>query len=116
MQECIVKRVRVRNAAQPKLDRLRQRYLAHGPVTLEEVFAAAGLTPRERHVLLERLPRPDGVVQSHEQIAGDRVMRKPDGTAYTRQRVEQIEREARRKLGLPLSVAAAVHRAERAGR
>jgi hypothetical protein len=81
-----------------------------------EVFAAAGLTLRERHVLRERLPRPDGVVRSHEQIAADRVMRKPDGTGYSRQRVEQIERTARRKLGLPRSIAAAVHGAERVGR
>jgi len=43
-------------------------------------------------------------------------MRKPDGTTYTRQRVEQIERTARRKLGLGHSIAAAVHGAERVGR
>jgi hypothetical protein len=43
-------------------------------------------------------------------------MRKPDGTRYTRQRVEQVERAARRKLGLPQSIAAAVHGAKRAGR
>jgi hypothetical protein len=100
----------------PRLEWLRRRYLAGEAVTLADVFAAAGLTPRERHVLRERLPRPDGVVRSHGQIAADRVMRKPDGTPYTRQRVEQIERAARRKLGLPQSIAAAVHGAERAGR
>jgi hypothetical protein len=43
-------------------------------------------------------------------------MRKPDGSPYSRQRVEQIEAEGRRKLGLPQSIATAVHGAERAGR
>jgi hypothetical protein len=85
-------------------------------VDLADVFDAAGLSPRERHVIRERLPRPDGVVRSHEQIAADGPMRKPDGTPCTRQRVEQIEAEGRRKLGLGQSVAAAIHGAERAGR
>jgi hypothetical protein len=83
---------------------------------LADVLAAAGLSLRERHVLRERLPRPDGVVRSHEQIAADGPMRKPGGTPYTRQRVEQIEAEALRKLGLRRSIAAAVHGAERTGR
>jgi hypothetical protein len=43
-------------------------------------------------------------------------MRKPDGTPCSRQRVEQIEQDARRTLGLPQSIAAAVHEAERTGR
>jgi hypothetical protein len=99
-----------------QLEQLRQRFLAGEPVSLADVFAAAGLSLREQHVVRERLPRPDGAVRSHGQIAADRVMRKPDGTIYTRQRVEQIERTARRKLGLGRSIAAAVHEAERAGR
>jgi hypothetical protein len=100
----------------PRLEELRQRFVAGEPVNLADVLAAAGLTPRERHVILERLPRPDGTLRSHGQIAADGVMRKPDGTTYTRQRVEQIERIARRKLGLGRSITAAVHWAERAGR
>jgi hypothetical protein len=80
------------------------------------VFAAAGLTLRERHVLRERLPRPDGVVRSHDQIAADWLMRKPDGSRCSRQRVEQIEAAGLRKLLLSRSIAAAVHGAERAGR
>jgi hypothetical protein len=98
------------------LEHLRRRFLAGEAVTLADVFVAAGLTPREQHVIRERLPRPDGAARSHDQIAADRVMQKPDGTPYTRQRVEQIERTARRKLGLSRSIAAAVHGAERAGR
>jgi hypothetical protein len=43
-------------------------------------------------------------------------MRKPDGSPYSRQRVEQIEAAGLRKLGLGRSIAAAVHGAERAGR
>jgi hypothetical protein len=85
-------------------------------VTLAEVFAAAGLSPRERHVIRERLPRPDGTLRSHAEIALDSVMRKPDGSPCTRQRVEQVEAEALRKLGLRWSIAAAVHGAERTGR
>jgi hypothetical protein len=83
---------------------------------LADVLAAAGLSPRERHVILERLPRPDGTLRSHEQIAADGPMRKPDGSVCTRQRVEQIEAVGLRKLGLGRSIAAAVHGAERAGR
>jgi hypothetical protein len=97
------------------LEHLRRRFRAGEAVTLADVLAA-GLTPREQHVILERLPRPDGVVRSHEQIAADGVMRKPDGSPCSRQRVEQIEQDARRKLGLPQSIAATVHGAERAGR
>jgi hypothetical protein len=117
MQQCIhVKRVRVRAREGRQLEQLRQRFLAAEPVTLADVFAAAGLSPREMHVILERLPRPDGTLRSHGQIAADRVMRKPDGSPCSRQRVEQVEAEALRKLGLGRSIAAAVHRAERAGR
>jgi hypothetical protein len=80
------------------------------------VLDAAGLSPREWHVLRERLPRPDGTLRSHAQIAADGVMRKPDGSPCSRQRVEQIEQDARRKPGLPQSIAATVHGAERTGR
>jgi hypothetical protein len=100
----------------PQLEQLRQRFLAGEPVTLADVFAAAGLSPREQHVILERLPRPDGTLPSHAEIAVDGVMRKPDGSACSRQRVEQVEAEALRKLGLCRSIAAAVHGAERAAR
>jgi hypothetical protein len=109
-------RYQERRGLNPPLEQLRQRFLAGEPVTLADVFAAAGLSPREQHVVLERLPRPDGVVRSHEQIAADGLMRKPDGSPCSRQRVEQVEQDARRKLGLPQSIAAAVHEAERTGR
>jgi hypothetical protein len=100
----------------PRMEELRQRFVAGEPVNLADVLAAAGLTARERHVLLERLPRPDGTLRSHEQIAADGLMRKSDGSICSRQRVEQIETEGLRKLGLGRSIAAAVHWAERAGR
>jgi hypothetical protein len=64
----------------------------------------------------ERLPGPDGTVRSHAEIATDGVLRKPDGSPYSRQRVAQVEARALRKLGLSRSIAAAVHGAERAGR
>jgi hypothetical protein len=80
------------------------------------VFAAAGLSSREQHIIRERLPRPAGTLRSHAQIATDGVMRKPDGSSCSRQRVEQIERVARCKLGLPQSIATTVHGAERAAR
>jgi hypothetical protein len=99
-----------------RLALLRRRFFAGGSVSLADVFAAAGLSPRERHVILERLPRPDGTLRSHGQIAADRVMRKPDGSPCSRQWVEQVEAKALRKLGLGRSIAAAVHGAERAGR
>jgi hypothetical protein len=101
---------------QPRLKWLRRRYLAGEAVTLAEVLDAAALSPREQHVIRERLPRPDGAVRSHAEIAADGVMRKPDGSPCSRQRVEQVEAEGLRKLGLCRSIAAAVHGAERAGR
>jgi hypothetical protein len=55
-------------------------------------------------------------LRSHAAVAADGVMCKPDGSVCSRQRVEQIERAARRKLGLGQSIATAVHGAERAGR
>jgi hypothetical protein len=64
----------------------------------------------------ERLPRPDGAVRSHAAVGADGVMRKPDGSSCSRQRVAQVEAGALRKLGLGRSIAAAVHGAERAGR
>jgi hypothetical protein len=100
----------------PRLEQLRQRFLAGRPISLADVFVAAGLSAREQHVIIERLPDPDGVVRSHEQIASDGVMRKPDGSLCSRQRVEQVDAEALRKLGLGRSIAAAVHGVERVGR
>jgi hypothetical protein len=67
-------------------------------------------------VIIERLPRPEGVVQSHKQIASDSVTCKPDGSLCSRQQVEQIEAEGPGKLDLGRSIAADVHGAERAGR
>jgi hypothetical protein len=96
-----------RPATAAPLARLRARYSAGEPVTIQEAFAAAGLTDREAHVLLART-----FGRSHGDIAGDDALRKADGSAVSRQRVERIEHEARRKLGLRASVAVAVHEVE----
>jgi hypothetical protein len=109
-------RYQERPGLNPPLEQLRQRFLAGEPVDLADVLAAAGLSPREQHVILERLPRPDGTLRSHAEIALDSVMHKPDGTPCSRQRVEQVEAAGLRKLGLGRSIAATVHGAERAGR
>jgi hypothetical protein len=109
-------RFRERLDQNPRLEELRRRFLVGESVDLADVFDAAGLSPRERHVILERLPRPDGTLRSHAEIAVDGVMRKPDGSLCSRQRVEQVEAGALRKVGLGRSIAAAVHDAERAGR
>src|SRR5215468_10768598 len=97
-----------RPATAAPLARLREQYCAGEPVTVQEAFAAAGLTAREAHVLLART-----FGRSHGDIASDDAMRKTDGTPPSRQRVEQIEHEARQKLGLSASVAVAVHRTQR---
>ena len=97
-----------RPATAAPLARLRERYAAGEPVTVHEAFAAAGLTAREAHVLLART-----FGRSHGDIASDDALRKGDGTPVSRQRVERIEHDARRNLGLSASVAAAVHLAER---
>ena len=93
------------------LARLRERYSAGEPVTIQEAFAAAGLTAREAHVLLART-----FGRSYGDIADDDALLKADGSPLSRQRVERIEHEARQKLGLTASVAVAIHAAERAGR
>jgi hypothetical protein len=100
-----------RPATVAPLARLQARYSAGEPVTIQDAFAAAGLTAREAHVLLART-----FGRSHGDIAGDDALRKSDGAPVSRQRVERIEHEARQKLGLTASVAVAVHEAERAGR
>ena len=103
--------VKGRPATAAPLARLRERYCDGEPVTVQEAFAAADLTAREAHVLLART-----FGRSHGDIAGDDALRKADGAPPSRQRVERIEHDARRKLGLRASVAAAVHEAERAER
>jgi len=103
--------VKRRPATAAPLAGLRERYCAGEPVTIQEAFAAAGLTAREAHVLLART-----FGRSLGDIAGDDALRKADGAPPSRQRVEQIEHNARQKLGLTASVALAVHAAERAGR
>jgi hypothetical protein len=95
----------------PGLERLRRRHAAGEPVPLTAVFRAAGLTAAERHVLRARLAG-----RSHGQIAAGAALRKPGGGAYTRQRVQQLERRAAAKLGLGRSLEAAVHAAERVDR
>ena len=76
--------------------------------SLASAVRAFGLSAVELHVVVERLAG-----RSYSDIAGDAAVRKPDGTAYTRQRVKQFEQEALGKLGLAGSVEAVVHRAER---
>jgi hypothetical protein len=71
-------------------------------VDLDDVFGAAGLTERERHVLRERLAG-----QSFEEVAAGRC---------TRQNVQIIEAKATAKLGMVTSLAEAVHRNERIDR
>jgi hypothetical protein len=93
------------------LERLRRRHTAGAPVPLAAVLRAAGLTPAERHVVRERLAG-----QSYGQIATGAALRKPDGSPFTRQRVQQIEQDATAKLGLGRSLEAAVHAAERVDR
>ena len=95
----------------PRLERLRRRHTAGEPVPLAAVVRAAGLTPAERHVLRARLAG-----RSYGQVAAGAALRKPDGSPYTRQRVQQIEQDAAAKLGLGRSLAAAVHAAERVDR
>jgi hypothetical protein len=67
----------------PRLDQLRRRHTAGEPVPLAAVLRAAGLTAAERHVVRERLAG-----RSYGQIAAGAALRKPDGTPYTRQRVQ----------------------------
>jgi hypothetical protein len=95
----------------PGLERLRRRHTAGEPVPLAAVFRAARLTAAERHVLRQRLAG-----RSYGQIAAGGELRKPDGSPYTRQRVQQIEQGAAAKLGLAASLAAAVQAAERVDR
>jgi hypothetical protein len=100
----------IRHHAGRRLERLRRRHSAGESVPLDEVFGAAGLTAAERHVVRARLAG-----RSYGQIAAG-ALRKPDGSPYTRQRVQQIEQDAAAKLGLGRSLAAAVHAAERMDR
>ena len=116
MRQCIhVKHVGVRAPDRQRGDRhpqrLRQRFRAGEPVELAEALDAAGLTAAERHVVRARLAG-----RSYGQIAAGAALRKPGGGAYTRQRVQQIERDAAAKLGLAASLAEAVHAAERVDR
>ena len=90
-----------------RLQRLRDHYRAGERVPLDDVLDAAGLTEQERHVVRERLAG-----RSYGRIAAG-GLRKPGGGAYSRQRVQQIERDAADKLGLAESLAVAVHGAER---
>lgn len=81
----------------------------------------AALDPFERHVLAERF-KPEA--RSHDKIANDFEMRKPNNEKYTRQQVSNIEKRAREKMvaaGAELpgftgekSVAAEVHAQQQA--
>jgi hypothetical protein len=90
----------LRQAPARPLFLLRLRFQAGQPVTLPEAFDAVGLAERERNVVRQRLAG-----RSYRQIAG---------RSCTRQRVQQVERVAIARLGLSLSIAQAVHTAQRA--
>jgi hypothetical protein len=94
-----------------RLQRLRVRYRAGERARLDDVLDAAGLSEQERHVVRGRLTG-----RSYGELAAGAELRKPGGGAYTRQRVQQIERGATAKLGLAASLAEAVHAAERVDR
>jgi hypothetical protein len=87
------------------------RFAAGERVEVWRVLVAAGLTRPERHVVRQRLAG-----RSYAAIALDRAMRKADGSGYTRQRVQQTERDAMQRLGLGVSLEAAIHASERAER
>jgi hypothetical protein len=89
------------------VEQLRRRHLAGDPVRLADVFGVVCLTEPEQHVIRERL-----CGRSYGQIARDRFA----GRALTRQRLQQVERVACRRLGLAASVATLVHDVERADR
>jgi len=83
------------------MDELRRRWRAGEPVTLAEAFDAAGLSGRQRAVVWGRL----------EGLSFGRLARAVG--ARSRQRVQQLERQAMRRLGVAAtSIAAAVHAAE----
>jgi hypothetical protein len=79
---------------------LRLRFHAGDPVSLPEVLDAAGLAEQERRVV-------------HQRLAG-RSFGSIAGRSCTRQRIQQVERIAVSRLGLSLSIAEAVHTAQRA--
>lgn len=79
---------------------LRLRFQSGERISLAETFEAAGLALHERQVIRERLAG-----RSYGAIAGRKL---------TRQRIEQVERSARARLGLSTSIAQAVHAAQRA--
>jgi hypothetical protein len=90
---------------------LRERHNGGLPVGLDEVFDAAGLEGRERHVIRERLAG-----RSFADIAGDGSVSGKGGRPYTRQRIQQLERDGLRRLGLSRLLSEAVHGRERAER
>jgi hypothetical protein len=61
---------------------VRERFLSGGTVTVEELFEAAELSDRKRHLVLERLTG-----RSYEDIAADEAMHRGNGQRYTRQRL-----------------------------
>lgn len=88
---------------------------------LASAVRAFGLTAQEAHVVEQRLGG-----RSFGQIATDPVMRRPGRAMrvgprcasgqFSRQRLQQFERDAARKLGLPGSIEETVHAAERLDR
>lgn len=95
---------------QTPLQALGERFDRGEKLNLPEVFEAANLTGRERHVIEQRLQG-----RSHEEIASDQEMKPKKGLKpLSRQRVEQIEGQARAKLGLEESIAREVHAQEQA--
>jgi hypothetical protein len=74
-----------RPAMAAPLARLRERYWAGEPVTVEPAFAAAGLTAREAHVLLART-----FGRSYGDIASDDALLKADGSPLSLQLLAHV--------------------------
>ena len=95
----------------PAMDRLGERFARGEPVEMAEVYEAAGLNARQRHVIEQRL-----MGRTLEEIGRDPEMQAKKGAKQlTRERIRQIEEEARAKLGVNESVAKAIYAEERAG-
>src|SRR5581483_11459146 len=62
---------------------------------LDFSMSQLGVSPKEAHVIRQRVQG-----RTQEEIAADPEVRKADGSAYTRQRIQQMEKAALVKLGI----------------
>lgn len=90
----------VRTECVDRLRGLRERFQAGGRVRIDEVLLAAGLLEVERFVIYERLSG-----QTYAEIGQD--------WGVSRQRVQQLETRAIRKLGVQASLEALLYGSER---